>query len=164
MYTELTPCLFTHPYADKGAQYRWPPKDPSRQIPSSVSHPWHSPAAATSHHPRPPPSGDTTSPFPYGNNGFNPALVAHNTSLRNRHTPSSVSNSDDSSSSISSGSDDDLDVHFPEHQPSSAYTPNAHAYEESGENDDDVADIVTSSVRIRRGSEGYEVRPRAWVL
>lgn len=114
--------------ADKGAQYRWPPKDPSKL--ASNPHPWH--------------TGGASSPFTYGN-GFNPALQPSN--MRQRSTPS------ESGTSISSGSDDDLDVHIPD-----TYNHDTQDYDYTSEEDE------ATTVRVRRGSEGYEVRPRAWVL
>ncbi|SPO23128.1 related to PFA4 - Palmitoyltransferase [Ustilago trichophora] len=85
---------FKYPVADgldQGAQYRWPPKDPSKlhTSPYSISN------DLRSDHIKPfdifPPGAGSTSPFIYGNSGFNPNLRPTNSSsLRYRGYSSSL--------------------------------------------------------------------------
>ncbi|EPQ28894.1 uncharacterized protein PFL1_03695 [Pseudozyma flocculosa PF-1] len=109
----------THP----GAQYRWPPRDPSRLAPSSRAPPlfpsFRSERTNDVHVDDGGASRGAGSPWTYGN-GFNPSLVPSNSALRYRGASSVQVSSrypgeadegegEDEESSISSGSDDDDD-------------------------------------------------------
>ncbi|KAN0063216.1 Palmitoyltransferase [Thecaphora frezii] len=101
---------------DPGAQYRWPPKDPTR--------PLHAAAAGAL-----PAWRTAASPFTYGE-GFNPQLEAE---LRRRtqyhQQQEEEEEEEESGSEISTGSDD-----------------------------------VPVAARVRKGSEGWEVRPKSWTV
>lgn len=88
--------------------------------------------------------------------------------------------SEDGLSSISSGSDDEVEVNA-EHARAGLFEPNEadldgvngygdyEEYEEEDvfdeEDEEEEGEIGSRRVAIRRGSEGYEVRPRsAWVV
>ncbi|ORX33793.1 DHHC palmitoyltransferase-domain-containing protein [Kockovaella imperatae] len=127
---------------DSDAQYQWPPQDPTRL-------------------PNPPPRSGQSA-FTYGGESFNPALKPSSSSssaleqigigeLRNRRFSSTLS--EGSEGSEASGSS-------PEHYLSD------YDYDESLENGDKAVEEARrmqqpypsdNNVRVRRGSEGYEV-------
>ncbi|CCF53550.1 related to PFA4-Palmitoyltransferase (N-terminal fragment), partial [Ustilago hordei] len=114
---------------DEGAQYRWPPKDPSKSNANySSSHGWamedtQAPPLFPSYPSNPttpvlPPGATSSSPFTYGS-GFNPNLRPTNSSSLRFRGPNAdaVQNSwlretekESEGSSISSGSDDELEI------------------------------------------------------
>ncbi|SPO38619.1 related to PFA4 - Palmitoyltransferase [Pseudozyma flocculosa] len=178
----------THP----GAQYRWPPRDPSRLAPSSRAPPlfpsFRSERTNDVHVDDGGASRGAGSPWTYGN-GFNPSLVPSNSALRYRGASSVQVSSrypgeadegegEDEESSISSGSDDDDD----DDDDAVGYRRRAAAGGRGGwsqdlaswhdDDDDEEGEEVVGGqgaggrVRVRRGSEGYEVRPSVsrWVV
>ncbi|KAL1411028.1 Palmitoyltransferase [Vanrija albida] len=118
-------------------QYSWPPRDPI-QYPNP-----------------PPPSGNA---FVYGN-GFNPALRASNGASRERRQrnqqaqerrPYSHANPSNYVAPWETDAEDDS-------EPDSSSSPERYL---SDYDDDDVPlRAYTSATRVRRGSEGWEVRP-----
>ncbi|KIO26982.1 hypothetical protein M407DRAFT_14980 [Tulasnella calospora MUT 4182] len=124
--------------ADPKVQDIWPPKDPT-QYNENIG---------------PRFAGD--SPFTYGNN-FNPHLEASNTQLRSRHQASRRAaeaeyENDDRLSTSTPSRESFSSNEYPDHHPGpgDGYT--------DGEGEDEP-DVVNGSVRLRRGSEGWEVRP-----
>ncbi|OCF36404.1 palmitoyltransferase PFA4 [Kwoniella heveanensis BCC8398] len=132
---------------DSDVQYSWPPQDPSR-LPN----------------PRPLPSG--ASAFVYGNEGFNPALRPSNSAMRSRHshTPPAEahgfeleqSNGHDHGAGYSSGEDRDYGSTYSR---STTSSPEIYLsdYDEDGEGPMGAGERLP---RVRRGSEGWEVRPK----
>lgn len=123
---------------DPKVQDIWPPKDPT-QYNENIG---------------PRFAGD--SPFTYGNN-FNPHLEASNTQLRSRHQASRRAaeaeyENDDRLSTSTPSRESFSSNEYPDHHPGpgDGYT--------DGEGEDEP-DVVNGSVRLRRGSEGWEVRP-----
>ncbi|OCF55869.1 palmitoyltransferase PFA4 [Kwoniella mangroviensis CBS 10435] len=120
-------------------QYSWPPQDPTR-LPN----------------PRPIPNG--TSPFIYGNEGFNPNLRPSNSQIRSRsgysRTPPNRNHGEEGYSSteereygsISSGSN------------SRSSSPEIYLSDYDDHNEGPLPSGKRLP-RVRRGSEGWEVRP-----
>jgi len=187
LYLPLLNPLLLEP-TDEGAQYRWPLKDPSKTTPAHLpyTHGWRSDGSEAPPLFPGPPGATSTQPFTYGS-GFNPNLRPTNSaSLRNRNTAQASGvrqdESEDGLSSISSGSDDEVEVnaeHAHAHagwvEPNEADLDGVNGYghyddyDEEGpfdeEEDDEEDEVGSRRVAIRRGSEGYEVRPRAaWVV
>ncbi|WVQ98972.1 hypothetical protein IAU59_006104 [Kwoniella sp. CBS 9459] len=125
---------------DSDVQYSWPPQDPSR-LPE----------------PRPLPSG--TSAFVYGNEGFNPALHPSNSAMRSRHshTPPAegMGQAEHDEAGYSSGEDRDYGSTYSR---STTSSPERYLsdYDEDGEGPMRAGERLP---RVRRGSEGWEVRP-----
>ncbi|KAG8986071.1 Palmitoyltransferase [Tulasnella sp. 427] len=116
----------------------WPPKDPAQ------------------YNERIGPRFMGDSPFTYGN-GFNPNLEASNSQLRSRHRTSrraaEAEDEDNERLSTSTPSRESFSSNeYPNHS-----TNQGDGYTD-GEEDDDNA-LISGSVRVRRGSEGWEVRP-----
>ncbi|WWD09908.1 hypothetical protein V865_008037 [Kwoniella europaea PYCC6329] len=124
---------------DPNVQYSWPPQDPTR-LPN----------------PRPIPNG--TSPFIYGNEGFNPNLRPSNSQIRSRsgysRTPPNHDHREEGYSSteereygsISSGSN------------SRSSSPEIYLSDYDDHNEGPLPSGKRLP-RVRRGSEGWEVRP-----
>ncbi|GAC96339.1 hypothetical protein PHSY_003919 [Pseudozyma hubeiensis SY62] len=182
--------------ANTSAQYRWPPKDPTKATTPFSSHGWRADGTQAPDLFAPLPPGATSStPFTYGS-GFNPNLRPTNSGMRYRGTHRLGQASEDGEESLSSNSDDEIDhtsayrhgmgMAEPDAdelaaldddptaytQPSQSYP---HTYDSYSDDDDAQAidsDVDDSSdddfhprVAIRRGSEGYEVRPlAAWTV
>ncbi|SJX61720.1 related to PFA4-Palmitoyltransferase [Sporisorium reilianum f. sp. reilianum] len=172
---------------DAGAQYRWPPKDPHKSPATSTTHGWR---ADGTHAPPlfapPPPGAASASPFTYGS-AFNPALRptgSSATGVRYRRGTGSVEREE--ASSVSSASDDEGEGYsgggervvppdadaldavsgYDELAPYGEYGEYA-LYDEYDYDDDQDEDESAPHTRVtvRRGSEGYEVRPRAaWTV
>ncbi|WWC60858.1 uncharacterized protein I303_103434 [Kwoniella dejecticola CBS 10117] len=124
------------------AQYLWPPKDPGR-LPD----------------PRPIPSG--TSPFIYGNEGFNPNLRPSNSQIRARSqystTPQDVDK--DEEQAYSSGEDRDYGSISEGSSRSRSSSPEIYLSDYDEHNEGPLGG--QRMPRMRRGSEGWEVRPAA---
>ncbi|WVR05338.1 hypothetical protein IAU60_002352 [Kwoniella sp. DSM 27419] len=125
---------------DEHVQYSWPPQDPSR-LPD----------------PRPLPQG--TSPFVYGNEGFNPALRPSNSAMRSRvgHPGGSTLSSHDyqQDDAYSSGEDRTYGS-FGSGSGSSSPERYLSDYDDDNEGPMRPGERLP---RVRRGSEGWEVRP-----
>lgn len=169
---------------DEGAQYRWPPKDPTKNGWTAEAPPLFAPPGAAS-----------TSPFTYGS-GFNPSLVPSNSvGLRQRTYPShhyqqEEEREGEAEGETSSDSDDEIVqprqrmMAEPDADQLAAldgyddYPREAHQYQYEDQIDDDEGEEAEYNdeedeggydpqprVMVRRGSEGYEVRPRAgWIV
>ncbi|WWD01164.1 hypothetical protein V866_008103 [Kwoniella sp. B9012] len=124
---------------DPNVQFSWPPQDPTR-LPN----------------PRPIPNG--TSPFIYGNEGFNPNLIPSNSQIRSRsgysrtspdrsHGEEGYSSTEEREyGSISSGSN------------SRSSSPEIYLSDYDDHNEGPLPPGKRLP-RVRRGSEGWEVRP-----
>ncbi|WVQ78513.1 hypothetical protein IAT38_000599 [Cryptococcus sp. DSM 104549] len=132
---------------DHSVQYSWPPQDPSRL-------------------PNPPPLAAHTSAFIYGNDGFNPALRPSNSTMRRSRQPSGGGaghsggagggDEDDAVGGYySSGEDRDYGSNK-SHSTSSSPEPYLSDYDEDNEGPMMHGERLG---RVRRGSEGWEVRP-----
>lgn len=124
-------------------QYSWPPKDPYTE-PSRDRIP----------------SGD---PWTFGNGGINPDLLPSNTLLRRHHAPPYHPSYDaeELESNASTSSSPERESHSSnEYLPYSSQDRPRHR--EGWREEEDVAEASTS-VRVRRGSEGLEATmPDRW--
>lgn len=143
-------------------QYYWPPKDPSRETREKKRK-----AAKLS----------SSGPFTYGNNGFNPSLVPSN-SLRARrqvitHPPwhpdfdkaQEEEDEEDIDAAQASGVDRGDSCVPPGTIPGSgsAYLEEAESgSSSSNSSDEEETQKTLTKSRVRRGSEGYEVRPKRY--
>ena len=154
---------------DSGSQYRWPPKDPTKS--TLTSHGWRADGTQAPGLFSPlPPGAASTSPFTYGS-GFNPRLQPSNSNAVRRRgaalSAAQVQTEEEDGSSASSDSDHEVVYHprqqwtepSPDHLIAVTDDYDQYADELDGHHTD------VSRVLVRRGSEGYEVRPRAaWIV
>ncbi|KAI9637964.1 Palmitoyltransferase PFA4 [Dioszegia hungarica] len=121
---------------DSHVQYLWPPQDPTRL-------------------PNPPPSYATSSAFVYGNDGFNPSLRPSSGMVRSRH-------SDGPPIGEAGHEQDDQYSH---EGTNSSYSRSSSPEQYMSDYDDDDEPLGVrrgeeyDPSRVRRGSEGFEVRP-----
>ncbi|EST07600.2 Zinc finger, DHHC-type, palmitoyltransferase [Kalmanozyma brasiliensis GHG001] len=182
---------------DPGAQYRWPPKDPTKTT--------YAPELFSA-----PPGASSSSPFTYGS-GFNPNLRPSNAGLRYRGAAYAHEEREEQSANEEgegdeeSDSDDDVvayptgprmmaepdadqlaaldgfdadyygvDAHDRPYAYGNGFHDNEDAFqygvveeeeEDDEEDDEEDAKVGGARVLVRRGSEGYEVRPRGgWTV
>ncbi|KAK8869594.1 hypothetical protein IAR55_000161 [Kwoniella newhampshirensis] len=128
---------------DLHAQYSWPPQDPSR-LPN----------------PGPPPAN--VSPFVYGNEGFNPNLRPSNSAIRSRQGSASASGSAPrgEEGDYSSGEERDYGS-IGSGSRSSSPEPYLSDYDD-GDEEHPPQHARSPAPRVRRGSEGWEVRSGGW--
>ncbi|WRT67380.1 uncharacterized protein IL334_004351 [Kwoniella shivajii] len=137
---------------DSDVQYSWPPQDPTRL-------------------PNPHPLPDGTSPFVYGNEGFNPNLRPSNSAIRSRssRTPSDHNHNYDANHNdqygndgngdevYSSGEDRDYGSDLSDSRSRSS-SPEIYLSDYDDHNEGPLPSGERLP-RVRRGSEGWEVRP-----
>ena len=124
---------------DSDAQYAWPPQDPSRL-------------------PNPPPPPSYASAFVYGDEGFNPQLRPSNTATRRRP----ARKTDDKGDGWVSGDGESEGSHRSGSSPEpylSDYDDENWGPRSAGEEHDEQLRRLES--KVRRGSEGWEIRPSA---
>lgn len=125
-------------------QYLWPPKDPYAEAPAERI-----------------PTGD---PWTYGNGDINPNLMPSNTRKRKHAVPPYHPSYDaeEQGSNASTSSSPERDSHSSnEYLP---YTSPDKARHQEGWIEENETDQGPTSVRVRRGSEGWEATmPNRWV-
>lgn len=116
--------------SDTAAQYSWPPRDPTKDFASRG---------------QPQLDGD---PFVYGGEGLNPALMKNHTRVRRRKYVPPWENAVNSDDEVADATGSERSSSSPE------------PYLSDYDSDDvPLAYHASQSMRVRRGSEGWEVRP-----
>ncbi|WWC89794.1 uncharacterized protein L201_004720 [Kwoniella dendrophila CBS 6074] len=126
---------------DPDVQYSWPPQDPGR-LPN----------------PRPIPNG--ASAFVYGNDGFNPNLRPSNSKIRSRSSNKSYRTTNEGDEVYSSGEDRYNGSDLSSGSNSRSSSPEIYLSDYDDNNEGPLGSGQRLP-RMRRGSEGWEVRPAA---
>lgn len=124
---------------DSSVQYLWPPQDPTR-LPNPPAHNYASSSA-----------------FVYGNEGFNPALRPSNGAMRSRHRMDPPTHDEEGMATGVAQHGADARATGSESSGSRSSSPERYL----SDYDDDGGSTRSGELsgRVRRGSEGWEVRP-----
>ncbi|PWN91007.1 zf-DHHC-domain-containing protein [Acaromyces ingoldii] len=146
-------------HAEWDDQYRWPPADPSAAAAAASRK-----AAAVT-----PEMLKSRSPFTYGGDGFNPALTPSNSeTLRQRKAAHTIDATAETTTATTMTTTKQSTTPYETGVSSvSPWHPDFHREIESGESESESESEdgqQGSRVRVRRGSEGYEVKPRQWAI